>query len=83
MTLVLIIGIVFWGLYKYGDKFKVPSLLWKAIGVFLLIMLVRNISDVYDLVVVQADQWWPIVKENANDLANGLLGFFKHMKAGD
>lgn len=55
-----------------GEKKSMPSWLWKAIGVFLIIMLVRNLTDAYHFVFKESDSWWPIVKENAQNISKGL-----------
>lgn len=78
---VVIIGIVLWIMYKKGSG-ALPSWLFKAIGIFLLIMLVRNMSAAFHFVFDESDNWWPLVKENAAHFSKGLRDLLQAMMNG-
>lgn len=78
---VVIIGIVLWIMYKKGSG-SLPSWLFKAIGIFLLIMLVRNMSAAYQFIFDESDNWWPLIKENAANFSKGLRELLQTMTDG-
>jgi hypothetical protein len=98
-SVVLVIGVTFWFLYRYGGQNSnngrgqnqqsnstfghVLSWVWKIAGVFLFFMVIRNLKEVYDFFVFQGDQWWPIVKENANRLLSDFRYFIQKIMKGD
>ncbi|GIP08840.1 hypothetical protein J1TS5_10100 [Paenibacillus macerans] len=71
--LVVLIGLLLFFLYKKGPAgMKLPSWIATSIGIFLLFMLLRNISDAFDFLVNESDHWWPLIKENAQNLSAGF-----------
>lgn len=79
----MIIGIVLFILYRKGPDTKaIPPWLIKAIGVFLVIMFLRNLTDAYQFVFKESDSWWPLVKENASNLSEGLRELLQKMMKG-
>lgn len=81
---VVIIGIVLWLSHSRsaatsgntGSGFKIPTWLFKGIGIFLLVMLVLNASDFIAVIKTESRNWWPIVKENAQNMSTWLREFF-------
>ncbi|MBA9086504.1 hypothetical protein FHR92_002982 [Fontibacillus solani] len=82
---VVIIGLVLLFLYKRGSgesSVKMPSWIFTAVGIFLLIMLLRNLTDAYQLIFHESDAWWPLIKENARNLSEGLRELLRKMMKG-
>lgn len=72
-TIVLIIGICFWLLYKFGGERKeIHPWIWKGVGLFLLFVVIQNLSEFYQFIIKESDAWWPLIKENAHRLADGI-----------
>lgn len=77
---VVIIGIVLWLSHSKtgtapgsaGGGFKIPSWLFKGIGIFLIVMLISNISDLISVVRTEGNSWWPIIKENGQNISKWL-----------
>jgi hypothetical protein len=94
--MVLVIGITFWILYRYGGQSqnrgmnpqgptifeRVIAWVWKIAGVFLAIMFIRNLKEVYDFLAQQGDQWFPVIKENVDRMLTNLLKLIKKMMRG-
>lgn len=83
VLIIVLVGLIAW-MYKSRNaegKIQFPSWLTKAIGLFLIIVLVRNLKDVLTFVFHEADAWWPLVKQNAHQLAEGLRHLIE--QAGD
>ncbi|WP_342477432.1 hypothetical protein NYE24_30755 [Paenibacillus sp. FSL H7-0350] len=78
---VVIIAILLWVFYKKGSN-GLPAWLVKALGVFLVIMLLRNLNEAYHFVFDESDAWWPLVKENAARLNQQLRDLFQTMMKG-
>lgn len=61
---------------------QVISWVWKISGVFLFIMVIRNLKEVYDFFVEQGDQWFPVIKESVDRMLTSLLQLIKKMLKG-
>ena len=96
-TMVLGIGITFWLLYRYGGGQnqsrgmnpqgstpfeRVIVWIWRIAGVFLAMMVIRNLKEVYDFFAQQGDQWFPVVKESVDRMLTNLLQLIKKMMKG-
>jgi len=83
---VVVAGVILAILYRNRDKVtgavRLPSWIWKGIGIFLILMLLRNVPDVVKFFTSEADQWWIIIYDNAVKWAAGLRHFFKIMTGG-
>lgn len=75
--LVVLVGIGLLVLHRFRGQFVVPRWIFTAIGIFLIVMLVRNLHDASSFVMLQADEWYPFVKSAVSDLLTGILDFFK------
>ncbi|ASA20276.1 hypothetical protein [Paenibacillus donghaensis] len=78
---VVVIALMLWIVYKKGSN-GLPSWLVKTIGVFLIIMLIRNLGEVYQFVFVESDAWWPLVKENGARFSENLRSLLRKMMEG-
>lgn len=81
--IIICAGILLAILYRNRDQVtgavRLPGWLWKGIGIFLLIMLLRHLKDVVKFTSNEADQWWPIIYHNAVKLAEILRNFIKSL----
>ncbi|GGG06338.1 hypothetical protein GCM10010912_58660 [Paenibacillus albidus] len=78
---VVIIAILLWVFYKKGSN-GLPTWLVKALGVFLVIMLLRNLNEAYHFIFDESDAWWPLVKENAARFNQQLRDLIQTMMKG-
>ncbi|WP_338709266.1 hypothetical protein [Paenibacillus amylolyticus] len=89
---IVVIAIVLWISHKKtgnvgvngaaGSGFKLPDWLFKGIGIFLLIMLILNVSEVWIFVKSESNNWWPLVKESGHNFSKQLREFFGYMSEG-
>ena len=77
----MIIGLLLWFFYKRGSQ-GIPPWAFKAIGIFLLIMLLRNLNAAYHMVFEESDAWWPLVKENTARLSEAMRSLIETMMKG-
>lgn len=81
--IVVIICIVLWISHKRGEGgFKIPSWLFKGIGIFLIFVLLQNIKDVYVFLTTESSSWWPLVQENAAKFSASLREFIRTLTGG-
>jgi len=78
---VVLIGLILLFFYKKGPA-GIPAWAIKAIGVFLLFMLVRNLNAAYHFALDESDAWWPLVKENAARLTESMRDLIRTMMKG-
>ncbi len=61
--LIVGMGILAFTLARVANKTVTLILRWGFL-VLLLVMVVRNISDVNDIILTVADDFWPVVKDS-------------------
>ncbi|MGG4145692.1 hypothetical protein ABEW34_21585 [Paenibacillus algorifonticola] len=81
-TLVLLVGLVLWFLHRHGTNIVIPKWLWHIIGLFLIFMIVKNISDVFAFANDEAGEWWPLVRQNAQQMSAQLRELIRDMMQG-
>lgn len=79
LTTIIVIGIAVWVFHHYSGRWRIPTWVWKALLVFLVVMIIRNATSAWDLFKHQADEWWPIIQDNANHFLDGFRNFVKHI----
>ncbi|WP_168121896.1 hypothetical protein [Paenibacillus sp. HB172176] len=82
-SFVLIILLVFWVLPKFFVKFVIPAWAWKALGVFLLIMIIYNADAAFKLVVGEAKAWFPVVQSGVTSIMTGMREFIATLGRSD
>lgn len=81
-TFLITVLLVFWVLPKFFVRFVIPAWAWKALGVFMLIMLISNAEAVYKTVVVEAKAWFPVVQTGFRNIMTGMRDFITMVARG-
>lgn len=58
-----------------GDV-SIPPWLWRVIGAFLAVMLVRHLSEALSFVSTETDNWFPLVMKSASKIMADFRHFF-------
>jgi hypothetical protein len=83
MVVVIGLGVGVAWIYRNRDpetgRIHIPNGLWKGVGIFIGLMVVRHFPDVFSMVAYESDAWWPIVKKHALKMATGLRQLVQSM----
>jgi hypothetical protein len=82
VALLVFLGWLWRNHNRQTGQVTLPGWLWKVVGAFLLLMLIRHASEAYSFVSGESDNWWPLVKKNAASLLAGFRHLIGRMSQG-
>lgn len=82
LGIVVLLGAMIWVLHKFSGSTRSITWIKNALLVFLIIIILRNLEDVYHFVVRESAMWWPLIKQSAADMSENMREFLSSLKGG-